>query len=92
MTAHEPARPRSQVARTLPWVVGLAIWLPGSIATAARMGGRSRLTGPGSDSITPFIDAWTQTAQAWIAPAFFGGVVVFVWQQWRQERRDRRQS
>jgi hypothetical protein len=63
------------------------VWLPGSFTSAYRFGSRMRLTGPGHDAITPIIDAWTQTAQAWLAPAFFAGVTVFVFERWLEDRR-----
>lgn len=73
-----------------PTLAAVAVWLPGSLWSAWRFGRRMRLTGPGSDSITPIIDAWTQTAQAWLAPAFFAFVTVFVFQRWLEDRaRDR---
>jgi hypothetical protein len=51
------------------------------------MGRRNRLSGPGGDSLTPFIDAWTQTIQVWIVPAFFVFVAVFVFERWLEDRR-----
>ena len=70
-----------------PGLAFLLVWLPGSIITAYRIGSRLRLTGPGHDAITPIVDAWTQTALAWLAPAFFAGVTVFVFERWREDRR-----
>ena len=71
----------------LPAIAFLLVWLPGSLISAYHFGSRMRLTGPGHDAITPIIDAWTQTAQAWLAPAFLAGVTVFVFQRWREDRR-----
>ena len=72
-----------------PGVVGAAVWLTGSMYFAYRMGRRNRLSGPGQDSFTPFIDAWTQTIQVWIVPAFFAFVTVFVVERWLEDRRAR---
>jgi hypothetical protein len=73
-----------------PAIAGFLVWLPGSVVTAYKTGRRLRLSGPNQDSLTPFIDAWTQTAQVWLAPAFFAFVLVFVSARWMEERRDRR--
>jgi hypothetical protein len=62
------------------------VWVPGSVITAYRFARRVRFTGPGSDSITPFIDAWTQTAQVWAGVAFFAAVFVFVLERWLETR------
>ncbi|HYV97129.1 MAG TPA: hypothetical protein VE967_06725 [Gemmatimonadaceae bacterium] len=70
-----------------PSIAFFAVWLPGSIRTALRMGRRLRLSGPDQDSWTPIIDAWTQTAQAWLAPAFFAAVFVFVFERWLEQRK-----
>lgn len=73
-----------------PTLAALAVWIPGSIIRAYEFSRRVRLTGPGSDSITPFIDSLTQTAEAWLAPAVFTFVAVFVFERWLDERRERR--
>jgi hypothetical protein len=78
------SKPRSQYL--FPAIAFALVWLPGSIYKAWQFGRRVRLTGPGSDSITPFIDHWTQSAQAWLGPAFFAGVTVFVFERWLEDR------
>lgn len=73
-----------------PIVAGLAVWIPGSLFSAYEFARRVRLTGPGSDSITPFIDSWTQTLEAWLAPAFLMFALVFVLERWLEDRRSSR--
>jgi hypothetical protein len=71
----------------LPAVVFVAVWLPGSVYNAWQFGRRVRLTGPGQDSWSPFIDAWTTTAFGWMPIGFFAAVTVFVARAWWDERR-----
>ncbi len=74
----------------LPIVVFFAVWLPGSMWNAWDFARRVRLTGPGSDSWTPFIDAWSNTAFGWLPVGFFAAVTAFVAQQWWRSRRPAR--
>lgn len=73
-------------------VVFFVVWLPTSIIHAFYFGNRFRLKGPGEDSLTPIIDAWTFTGPSWAAVAFFVAVTVFVAQQWLNDRRRTRKS
>lgn len=75
-----------------PAVAGAAVWLTGSVVTSYEFSRRVRLTGPGQDSITPFIDSMTQTLQAWLPPAFFTFVAVFVLERWLEDRRAARSA
>ena len=68
------------------------MWLTGSIITSYEFSRRVRLTGPGEHSITPFVDSMTQTLQAWLAPAFFTFVTVFVFERWLEDRRAARSA
>lgn len=71
----------------IPALAGVAVWLTGSLYSSYRIGIRFRLTGPGHDSVTPIVDAWTQTALGWLAPGFFAFVAVFVFERWLDDRR-----
>ncbi len=73
-----------------PTLIGGAVWLAGSVWRAYEFGRRVRLPGPGSASITPFLDSFTQTLQAWLAPAFLIWAAVFVFERVLDERRDAR--
>lgn len=66
----------------MPAIALLAVWLPASIVHAWRFGTRVRLRGPDETTITPMLDAWTFTGPAWLGPACFVAVVVFVVQEW----------
>jgi hypothetical protein len=86
----EPAETRRRRKRPqwlFPLITFLAVWLPMSFRSAYNFGSRVRLTGPGHDSITPIVDAWTQTAPGWIGPAALVSVFVFVLERWLEDRR-----
>lgn len=70
----------------LPTIAGILVAIPGSAITAYRMGRKLRLGGPGAGSWTPFVDAWTQTIQVWVAIGFFAFVAVFVLERWLEDR------
>jgi hypothetical protein len=74
----------------LPIATFLAVWIPASLYNAWDFARRVRFTGPGSDSWSPFIDAWSNTAFGWLPIAFFAAVTVFVTREWWSERRQRR--
>ena len=75
-----------------PGVAGATVWLAGSVITSYEFSRRVRFTGPGQHSITPFIDSMTQTLQAWLAPALFTFVAVFVLERWLEDRRAARSA
>jgi hypothetical protein len=73
-----------------PAIAGAAVWLTGSVITSYEFSRRVRFTGPGHESVTPFLDSMTQTLQAWLAPGFFTFVAVFVFERWLEDRRTAR--
>jgi hypothetical protein len=73
-----------------PAIAFLVVWLPMSFRSAYRFGSRVRMTGPGHDSITPILDAWTQTMQGWLGPAAFAALFVFVLERWLEDRKRHR--
>jgi hypothetical protein len=83
----EPLRRRKRPQWLFPLITFLAVWLPMSFRSAYNFGSRVRTTGPGSDSITPILDAWTQTMQGWLGPAAFVALFVFVLERWLEDRR-----
>jgi hypothetical protein len=82
---------RSEAVRRYlpPTIIALAVWIPASFYRAYELGRRNRLAGPGEHSITPILDAWTQTIQAWMPVALFVWVTVFVVERWLEDRRAR---
>jgi hypothetical protein len=92
-TKTEPGAPDKKGSRRkrpqwlFPAIVFFAVWLPMSFRSAYRFGSRVRLPGPGHDSVTPILDAWTQTAQGWLGPAAFAALFVFVLERWLEDRR-----
>ena len=75
-----------------PAIAFALVWLPGSLRSAWQFSRRVRLSGPDQNSITPFLDHWTQSGQAWLAPAFFAGVTVFVFERWLEDRREQKEK
>jgi hypothetical protein len=73
----------------LPVGVFLLVWLPGSLWNAWDFARRVRFPGPGSDSLWPFVDAWTTTAFGWAPVGFFAAVTALVIREWLRERRDK---
>jgi len=73
----------------MPVVVFLVVWVPGSVWNAWDFARRVRFPGPGSDSIWPFVDAWTNTAFGWMPIGFFAAVTAFVIREWARERHER---
>jgi hypothetical protein len=70
----------------LPLAVFVAVWLPGSLWNAWDFARRVRLSGPGQDSWSPFIDAWTTTAFGWMPIGLFAAVFTFVLREWWRSR------
>jgi hypothetical protein len=89
----EPADPAQRGKRPqwlFPGITFVVVWLPMSFRSAYEFGRRVRLTGPAQNSVTPILDAWTQTAQGWIGPAAFAALFVFVVERWLEDLRRRR--